>query len=139
MDQKLQHKTHFFFISFFFCNFERKKTETFWLINGHFTAIFVHFFAIYMKIFHKTEVQTVILRYFEFLKLNWIKSYYIILSKKNHARKCIILGLICRSEFRHLRRKPAVIFLKWLFFQNSFVISWDTQSGKMMVKKNWTF
>jgi hypothetical protein len=32
------------------------------LINGHFTTISGHFFANYMKIFHKTKVQTVILR-----------------------------------------------------------------------------
>ena len=31
-----------------------------------------------------------------------------------------------RSEFFHLRRKSAVIFSKWLFFQNSLVISWAT-------------
>ena len=29
-----------------------------------------------------------------------------------------------RSEFWHLRRKSAVVFLKWLFFQNSLAISW---------------
>ena len=34
-----------------------------------------HFFANYMLIFHKTEIQTVILRYFTSLNLNWYKSY----------------------------------------------------------------
>ena len=29
-----------------------------------------------------------------------------------------------QSEFWHLRRKPAVIFSKWLFFQNSLGMSW---------------
>ena len=29
-----------------------------------------------------------------------------------------------RSELWHLRRKSAVIFSKWLFFQNSLMISW---------------
>ena len=33
------------------------------LINGQFTTISGHFFANKMKIFHKTEVQTVILRH----------------------------------------------------------------------------
>ena len=33
-----------------------------WLINGHFTTISGHFFANCMFIFHKTEVQTMILR-----------------------------------------------------------------------------
>ena len=32
-------------------------------INGHFTTISGHFCANYMKIFHKMEVETVILRY----------------------------------------------------------------------------
>ena len=33
------------------------------------------FFAIYMFIFHKTEIQTVILRRLMSLNLNWYKSY----------------------------------------------------------------
>ena len=41
-------------------------------------GIFGHFFANYMKFFHKTEVQTVILRCLICLHLNWIKSYDII-------------------------------------------------------------
>ena len=45
------------------------------LINGHFTTISGHFFANYVSIFHKTEIQTVILRCFMSLKLNWCKSY----------------------------------------------------------------
>ena len=32
------------------------------LINGRFPTISSHFFANYMKIFYKTEIQTVILR-----------------------------------------------------------------------------
>ena len=47
-------------------------------------------------------------------------------NKKCHAWKCIIWGVFHRSMFWHLRRKPAVIFSKWLFFQNSLVISWST-------------
>ena len=53
-----------------------------------------------------------------------------------HGWKCIILGAIRRSRFWHLRRKPSVIFSKWLFFQNSLVISWP--QGNMQVK-NKTF
>ena len=41
-----------------------------------------------------------------------------------------------RSNFSHLTRKPALKFLKWLFFQNSLVMSWATSSGKMQVKKS---
>ena len=36
--------------------------QNFWLINGHFPTISSQFFAKYMNIFHKTEVQTIILR-----------------------------------------------------------------------------
>ena len=59
-----------------------------------------------------------------------------------HLLKCIISGVVCRSEFWHLRRKPAVIVPKWLFFQNYLVISWATGSGKMQIKIKyffWTF
>ena len=45
------------------------------LINGCFTTIFVHFFANNKKLFHKTEIPTVILRCFSCLNYNWIKSY----------------------------------------------------------------
>ena len=40
-----------------------------------------------------------------------------------HGWKCIILGAIHRSKFLHLWRKPAVIFSKWLIFQNCLVVS----------------
>ena len=38
-------------------------------------------------------------------------------TKKCHAWKCIISGVFYRSEFCHLRRKPALLFSKWLFKQ----------------------
>ena len=44
-------------------------------INDRVTTISGHFFAICMFIFHKTEVQTVILRCLTGLNLNWFKSY----------------------------------------------------------------
>ena len=134
-----------------------------------------HIFAICMFVFHKTEVQTVILRCLTGLNLtSWIynscfpsevlkttsarkklnlsmkywclevniafsicygckkwsnyhldtvqttscknNSYYrAILVNSNffHTWKCIILGLVCRSEFWHFRRKPAVLFSKF--------------------------
>ena len=37
------------------------------------------FFVIYIDIFHKTEIQTVILRCLVCLNLNWVKSYFIII------------------------------------------------------------
>ena len=45
------------------------------LINGRFPTLCSHFFANYMTIFHKTEVQTVILRCCMGLYLNWFNSY----------------------------------------------------------------
>ena len=51
------------------------------LAYSRFTTISSQIFAIYMNMFHKTEVQTVILRYFGYLYLNWIKAYHMILVK----------------------------------------------------------
>ena len=45
------------------------------LINSHFKTIYGHFFANYMFIFHKTEIQTVILRCLTIINLNCYKSY----------------------------------------------------------------
>ena len=42
------------------------------LTNGHFTTISSQFSAIYMNIFHKTEVQMVILRCWTGLNLNYL-------------------------------------------------------------------
>ena len=70
---------NFVFVSIFqFC---MKKRENLQLIYGHFTTIYGHLLAIHYNIFHKTEVQTVILRCLGHLYLNWIKSYDIILVK----------------------------------------------------------
>ena len=125
--KKIWHKTQFLWSPLTF-SFERKNLENSWLINDHFLTVFGHFCANYMNIFHKTEVQTVILRCLISLNLIWIKSYYIILvkEKKFHAWKCIISGLFRRTQFWHLRGKSAVIFSKWLFWQNSLMISWTT-------------
>ena len=123
-------KTSFFASSLLlvFCNFVRKKKENLWLINGHFMTISGHFFANYIKIFHKTEIQTVILRCLVCLNPDWIKSNDIISVEIFffQAWKCIISGLVCRSEFWQLLRKSALIFSKWLFFQNSLKLSWLT-------------
>ena len=43
--------------------------------NGCFTTISGHFFGNYMTIFHKTEVQTVILRCLTGLNHDWFKSW----------------------------------------------------------------
>ena len=60
---------------------EEKKTANLSFKNGHFSTISGHFFASYINIFHKTEVQTVNLRCLVCLNLNWIKSYDILLVK----------------------------------------------------------
>ena len=150
-----------------FLQFCKKKIENLWLINCHFTTIFGYFFASYMKIFHKTEVQTNILRCIVCLNPNWKKSYdmifffnlkafnkllrrnydncseyykiirkmieklgfkliLILVKKKIHAWKCIISGQVCRSDFWHLLWKSALIFLKWIFFKISLMLSWPT-------------
>ena len=49
--------------------FEMKVTHE-WLLYEHFWP----FFAFCMVIFHKTEIQTVILRCLTSLNLNWFKS-----------------------------------------------------------------
>ena len=51
-----------------------------------------------------------------------------------HALKCIISGVKCRSKFWHLWRKPALIFLKWLFFQISL-----TTEFSILEEKTWKF
>ena len=45
------------------------------LINDHSKTIFGHYFAVCIFIFHKTEVQKVILRCLMSLNLNWYKRY----------------------------------------------------------------
>ena len=53
-------------------------------LNVRFTTICNHFFANYIKIFHKTEVQTVVLRCCMGLYLNWFKSY--VTNTKKHVK-----------------------------------------------------
>ena len=79
-------------------------------------TVFGNFFTNYIQIFHKTEVQTVILRCLGCLYHHWIKSYNLIcvtisffLCLKRHH-----FGVFCWSEFWHLRTKSALIFFKWL-------------------------
>ena len=51
-------------------------------LDVRFTTISSQIFANCMNIFHKTEVQTVILRCWMGLYLNWFKNYY------TNAKKC---------------------------------------------------
>ena len=120
-----------------FFNFGRKKPENLSFKNVHFSSISGHFLANYMSIFHKTEIQTVILRCLVSLNLNWVKSYDIFWLKYLffHALKSIISGVKYRSKFWYLRRKTAVMFSKWVFFQNCLVMSWVIKSCKIQLKK----
>ena len=59
--------------------FWKKKNRKYKFQNGHFWPFVVFFFGNYIVIFHKTEIQTVILRCSVCLNLNWIKSYDIII------------------------------------------------------------
>ena len=45
----------------------------------HFKTVSCHFFTNYIKIFHRTEIETVILRCLVCLNYNWIKSNDMIL------------------------------------------------------------
>ena len=76
-----------------------------------------------ISIFHKTEILTVILRCLVCPNLNLIKSYDMLLLKM-FVFSCIISEVKYRRKFWYLRRKPAVMFSKWVFFQNSFLLSW---------------
>ena len=134
LDQKLLHKTQFpVFLQF--C--KKKNTENLWHKIGHFRTISGHFLANHTKIFHQTEIQTVILSCLVCLNPNWIKSYNIILVKIFFFQvwKCFISWLVCQSEFWHLLRKLALIFSKWLFFQNSLELSWNTLTAIIQIKK----
>ena len=57
-------------------------------LNGRFTTISSHFVANYIDIFHKTVVQTVILRCWTGLYLIWFKSYATNTKNEKNQRKC---------------------------------------------------
>ena len=127
LDQNLCYKLQIDLTSVCF-NFVRKKIENLGFKNDQFKTISGDFFGKYMNIFHKTEIQTVILRCLISKNLNWVISYNKIMIKIFffNAWKCIISELVCQSEFGHLREKPAPVFSKWIFFQNSLELSWNT-------------
>ena len=66
---------------------------------------------------------------------NYYRAIFVKLNFFFMPEKCIISGVKYQSKFWPLRRKLAVIFLKWLFFENSLVISWATWPVKMQVKE----
>ena len=73
-------------INFPFClSFLKTYSKRNWKKCGHFRTISGHFFANNMSIFHKTEVQTVILRCLTGLNCNWFKSYGLRCSRRLQA------------------------------------------------------
>ena len=78
------------------------KRMTITIVN--FTTISGHFFAKYMSIFHKTEVQTVILVYLKGLKSDWFKGY---------NTKCIYFHF---CFFAILYKNTPLRFLRFLHF-----------------------
>ena len=71
--------------------------------NCRLTTISSQISAIYMNIFHKTEVQTVILRYWTVLYINWLKNYD---KNKKHAKK------------QKTQKLPKTVHMKIFFLQN---------------------
>ena len=67
--------------------------KTYLLINGHFTTISCHFFANCMLIFHKTEIQTVILRWLTNLNPNWYNCYDTKRKNKKNSNACFCTKL----------------------------------------------
>ena len=56
----------------------KKKNENSSFKKGNFLTVCGHFCDNNIAIFHIIEIQTVILKCFVYLNLNWIKSYEII-------------------------------------------------------------
>ena len=75
------------------------------MINGRFLTISSQFSAIYINIFHKTEVQTVILRCWICLNLNWFKSY----DAKTQTGRLLIDERIRSSYLKALWLRPMIL------------------------------
>ena len=80
LNQNLGHELQICLKSEFF-NFGRKKSENLSFKNGHFMTISGYFFVNYINIFHKTEIQMIILMCLVCKNFIWIKSYNKILVK----------------------------------------------------------
>jgi hypothetical protein len=79
--------------------------------------------------YHLDTIQTMFSEKNSHLGTIMVKIFFV------HVWKCIISGVFHRSEFSHLRGKSTLIFSKWLFFQNSLVISTATWWVKMQARK----
>ena len=72
------------------------------LTNCRFTTISSQISAIYINIFHKTEVQTVILRCWTVLYINWLKSYD---KNEKHAKT------------QKTQKSPKTVHTKFFFYK----------------------
>ena len=86
------------------CNINRKilKKWPFWTISSH-------FFADCMNIFHKNQVQTVILRFLTCQKPNGIKSYNI-----KHKKIIFLFFAILQKKILKIYDSKMAIFLPFL-------------------------
>ena len=75
--------------------------QKYWLLNDCYMTVSGHFFTICMVIFHKTEVETVVLNYLTYLNLNQLKSYGV---------KCILS--LCPT----LANSEKIATDKWWFY-----------------------
>ena len=83
----------------FFCNFVKKFLK----INGHFRTISGHFLANHIKIFHQTEVQTVILSCLVYLNHLGIRigisKFFLILFFSQRVIKILYSGVWLKMIF----------------------------------------
>ena len=78
---KRYHLNYNLFWQLCFLIFGEKNPENLSFKNGHFLTICGHLFGKYIDIFHKTEIQTDILRCLMCKNINWTKSYHKVLLK----------------------------------------------------------
>ena len=105
-------------------------------LNVCFTTASSHFFAYYMNIFHKTEVQTVILRCWMCLYLNWFKRYdtkckyfhYGHLSVTNFGKLPLVMEYFGACVFQTaaifvIATKSQIELLNWVCRQRLYICS----------------
>ena len=126
LDQNLWHQSQIVLTSTNVFQFWKKKIENLSYKNGYFITISGHFFGNYINIFHKTEIQTVILRCLVCKNLYWIKSYNIVLIKifffsclKMHFRASLPKWLWTPQK----ETSSCVYIWKWKKFQSCFTNS----------------
>ena len=81
--------------------------QKFLLLNGHFVTISSHSFASYQKIFQKTEVQKIILRWLTGLNLYWFKSHAI--------KRKFICDFVKNRVFAYLSRNVFFAFFAFVW------------------------